>query len=85
MTTILNALGGGLRRVLASPLLVAAAIVAMLLVTVPFALVVGSELQTALSNQPPIDLGASEIDPACSRNSTHHSGSISLAPRSIGG
>ena len=63
MTTILQALGGGLLRVLASPLLVAAAIVAMLLVTVPFALVVGAELQTALSNQPPINRDAGEIDP----------------------
>jgi hypothetical protein len=60
---VMDALGGGLLRVLASPLVVAAAIVAMLLVTVPFALVVGSELQTALSNQPPISRDAGEIDP----------------------
>ena len=35
----------------------------MLLMTVPFALVVGSELQTSLSNQPPISRDAGEIDP----------------------
>lgn len=63
MTTILKALGGGLLRVLISPLLVAATVVAMLLVTVPFALVVGSEVQTALSSQPPISRDAGEIDP----------------------
>ena len=48
---------------LASPLLVLAAMLAMLAAAAPFALVVGSELQTALSNQPPISLDAGEIDP----------------------
>jgi hypothetical protein len=60
---VMDALGGGLVRVVASPLLVGAAVVAMLLVTVPFALVVGSGLQPALSNQPPINRDAGEIDP----------------------
>ena len=60
---VLKSFAGGLRRVLASPLIVVAAMVAMLLVTAPFALVVGSELQTALSNQPHIDRDAGEIDP----------------------
>ncbi|HEX6164827.1 MAG TPA: hypothetical protein VFZ31_15770 [Vicinamibacterales bacterium] len=61
--TALRALGGGLLRVLSSPLVVIAAMVAMLLAALPFALVVGSELQTALSNQQPINLDAGEIDP----------------------
>jgi hypothetical protein len=60
---ILTALGGGLLRVVTSPLLVAAAIVAMLLVSVPFAFVVGSDVQEALSNQQPISRDAGEIDP----------------------
>jgi hypothetical protein len=63
MTTILKALGGGLLRVFTSPLIVAAAVAAMLLVTVPFAAVLGSELQEALSNQQPISRDAGEIDP----------------------
>lgn len=61
--TSLRALGGGLMQVLVSPLVVIAALVAMLAAAVPFALVVGSELQTALSNQQPINLDAGEIDP----------------------
>lgn len=63
MKPILKALGGGLLHVLASPPIVAAAVFAMLVVAIPFALVVGSELQTALSNQQPISLDAGEIDP----------------------
>jgi hypothetical protein len=61
--TALKALGGGLLRVILSPLVVIAAMAAMLLVAVPFAVVLGSELQTALSNQPPISRDAGEIDP----------------------
>ena len=61
--TVLQALGSGLVRVVMSPLVVIAAIVAMLLVAVPFAIVLGSELQTALSNQQPISRDAGEIDP----------------------
>jgi hypothetical protein len=60
---VINALGGGLMRVLLSPLVVAAAMVAMLLAAAPFALIVGNELQTALSNQQPVSLDAGEIDP----------------------
>ena len=63
MTTILKALGVGLGRVLMSPLIVAAAVAAMLVVSVPFAAVLGSELQDALSNQQPISRDAGEIDP----------------------
>ena len=74
--TAIGALGGGLLRVLASPLVIAAAIVAMLLVTVPFAFVVGSELQTALSNQPPIDRGAGEIDPEWWFEFREHAGGL---------
>ncbi|MBY0493521.1 MAG: hypothetical protein K2Y23_04850 [Cyanobacteria bacterium] len=59
----LKALGGGLRRVLLSPLVVVAAMVAMLAAAAPFAFVIGSELQTALSNQQPISRDAGEIDP----------------------
>jgi hypothetical protein len=63
MRTVLRALGGGLARVFMSPLVVAAAILAMLLMTVPFAVIVGSELQAALSNQQPVSRDAGEIDP----------------------
>jgi hypothetical protein len=83
---VINALGGGLLRVLASPLVVAAAIVAMLLVTVPFALVVGSELQTALSNQPPISRDAGEIDPEWWFEFREHAGGLvaTFTPAIIG-
>src|SRR5436190_13660377 len=50
-------------RVFASPLIVAAAVVAMLLITAPFAAMVGNEVQSALSNQQPISRDAGEIDP----------------------
>ena len=60
---VVGALGGGLMRVVMSPLLVIAAAVAMLLAAAPFALVVGEELQSALANQPPISRDAGEIDP----------------------
>ena len=60
--TALRAFGGGLLGVLSSPLVVTVATFAMLLAAMPFALVVGSELQTALSNQQPINLDAGEID-----------------------
>ena len=84
--TILNALGGGLIRVLSSPLIVAAAIVAMLLATAPFALVVGSELQTALSNQPPISRDAGEIDPEWWFQFREHAGGLAatFTPSIIG-
>jgi hypothetical protein len=84
--TAIGALGGGLVRVLASPQLVAAAIVAMLLVTVPFALVVGSELQGALSNQQPISRDAGEIDPEWWFEFLEHAGGLAatFTPSIIG-
>ena len=84
--TAIGALGGGLLRVLASPLVIAAAIVAMLLVTVPFAFVVGSELQTALSNQPPINRDAGEIDPEWWFEFLEHAGGLAatFTPSIIG-
>ena len=86
MTAVLKALGGGLVRVLASPPLVAAAIVAMLLVTVPFALVLGSELQGALSNQQPISRDAGEIDPEWWFEFLEHAGGLAatFTPSIIG-
>jgi hypothetical protein len=63
MTTAIKALGGGLIAVFRSPLLVVATALAMLLIAAPFAVIVGSEVRTALSTQPPISLDAGEIDP----------------------
>lgn len=86
MTIIVKALGGGLLRVLASPLIVAAAIAAMLLVTVPFAVFVGSELQTALSSQPPISRDVGEIDPEWWFEFRQHAGGLlaTFTPAIIG-
>jgi hypothetical protein len=86
MTTVLKALGGGLVRVMVSPLLVAGAAAAMLLVTVPFALIVGSELQTALANQPPISRDAGEIDPEWWFEFREHAGGLAatFTPAIIG-
>ncbi|HUQ86713.1 MAG TPA: hypothetical protein VM096_04085 [Vicinamibacterales bacterium] len=83
---VMGALGGGLLRVLASPLLIAAAIVAMLLITVPFAFVVGSQLQGALSNQPPINRDAGEIDPEWWFEFRQHAGGLAstFTPSIIG-
>jgi hypothetical protein len=83
---VMGALGGGLLRVLASPLLVAAALIAMLLVAVPFALVVGSELQGALSNQQPISRDAGEIDPEWWFEFLDHAGGVAatFTPSIIG-
>jgi hypothetical protein len=83
---VMDALGGGLVRVLASPPLVAAAIIAMLIVTVPFALVLGSELQGALSNQQPISRDAGEIDPEWWFEFLEHAGGLAatFTPSIIG-
>ena len=86
MKTIVTALGGGLMRVLSSPLIVAAAIAAMLIITVPFAMTVGSELQTALANQPPISRDAGEIDPEWWFEFRQHAGGLlaTFTPAIIG-
>ena len=52
----------GLWAVARAPLVVAFVCLMTLLAVLPFAVVVGSELQTALGHQPPIDLAAEEID-----------------------
>lgn len=86
MTTIFKALGGGLVRVISSPLIVAAAIVAMLVIAVPFAVFVGSEVQSALSNQPPISRDAGEIDPEWWFEFREHAGGLAatFTPTIIG-
>jgi hypothetical protein len=52
----------GLWSVGRAPLVVGGVVLATLLATVPFALVVAGELEAALVNQPEIDLQAQEID-----------------------
>ena len=58
-----RALVGGLGTVLSAPMLVVAAVIVMLLITAPFAAIVGVQLQHALADQQPISRDAGEIDP----------------------
>jgi hypothetical protein len=53
----------GLRAVVLAPQLLLVAALMMLVVAVPFALLLGSRLQTSLANQPPIAQSGAEIDP----------------------
>jgi hypothetical protein len=53
----------GLRAVLLAPQLLLVSALMMLVVAVPFALLLGSRLQTSLANQPPIAQSGIEIDP----------------------
>lgn len=62
MTRCLSALGRGFVDVIRSPGLVAIAFVITFAAAVPFAVIVGSQIQDALANQPPIALGSGEID-----------------------
>jgi hypothetical protein len=58
-----RALLAGLAAVLRAPMLVFAAAVAMLAATIPFGLVLGSQLQTQLASRQPVSQGVTEIDP----------------------
>jgi hypothetical protein len=58
----LRAFIAGLWAVARAPLVVAFVSLATLVAALPFAAVIGDELQTALAHQPPIDLAAEEID-----------------------
>jgi hypothetical protein len=53
----------GLTAVLRAPALIFAATVAMFAATLPFALVLGTELQAEFANQQPVSRGMTEIDP----------------------
>lgn len=57
-----RAFGAGLWTVCRSPLLIAGVTLVTLASAVPFGLVLGARLQASLANQPPIALGAGEID-----------------------
>src|SRR5262245_57089526 len=61
--TAIRALGTGLWKVAGAPAIVVAAMMMMLVISLPFAAFVGSNVQASLSNQPPISLDAGDIDP----------------------
>jgi hypothetical protein len=63
MSDAFRAFAAGLRVALLSPLLVGAMALAMVLSVVPFGLVLGSRLQTALAAQQPVSAGVTDIDP----------------------
>jgi hypothetical protein len=58
-----RAMFAGFAAVLRAPMLIIAAVAAMLAATIPFALFLGSELQTELASRQPVSQGRSEIDP----------------------
>ena len=58
-----RALAAGLWMVARAPFLVTGVLLITLATAVPFGLVLGARLQTALANQPPISRDAGEIDP----------------------
>jgi len=58
-----RALFAGLAAVLRAPLLILAATVAMLAATIPFGLLLGSQLQSELAVRQPVSQGSDEIDP----------------------
>jgi len=59
----LRALVEGVSAVVRAPLLVVAVAVSTMAMALPFAVVLGSRLQTALASQPPVALSETEIDP----------------------
>jgi hypothetical protein len=63
MTDALRAFAAGLRMVILSPLLVLGITLATAASVIPFGIVLGSRLQTALSQQQPVSAGAVDIDP----------------------
>lgn len=58
-----RALFAGLAAVLRAPMLIIAATVAMLAASIPFGLILGSQLQAELAVQQPVSQGMNEIDP----------------------
>ncbi len=62
MKTALHACAGGVWLAVRAPALFLVASVITIVAVVPFALVLGDRLRTALGNQPPINLDAEEID-----------------------
>ncbi len=63
MSDALRALAAGLRIVVLSPLLVLGVTLATAVSVIPFGIVLGSRLQTSLSQQQPVSAGAADIDP----------------------
>ena len=57
-----RALLSGLGLVFRAPILVASVVVLTMAAAIPFGIVLGTRLQEALANQPPIALGSGEID-----------------------
>lgn len=57
-----RAFAAGLGQVLRAPLTIAAVVVLTVITVLPFGLVMGSRLQSALNDQPPVMLGSEEID-----------------------
>ena len=60
--TVAHALSGGLRDVFRAPALILAAVVAMLVMAVPFGMTVGARVQQSLAHRQPVAHGATEID-----------------------
>lgn len=58
-----RSLADGLWTVARAPALVAGVLLVTLASVVPFGLMLGTRLQTALANQPPVSRGSGEIDP----------------------
>ena len=58
----LGAFFSGLGQVIRAPLTLIAVLILTVLTAVPFGLVMGSRLQSALNDQPPVMLGSEEID-----------------------
>ena len=58
----LRALGSGLRTVITAPALLIVVTTVSVLLVLPFGLVLGSQLRTALANRQPVYLGTAEID-----------------------
>jgi hypothetical protein len=63
MSRAVRAIAEGLWMVLCAPVLVAAVTLVTLATAVPFGLVLGTRLQTALAAQQPVSEGSTEIDP----------------------
>ena len=62
MMVAFRALAAGVANVLRAPMVLVLAAIATVATVVPFGLVLGDRVQTALAHQPPIDLAAQEID-----------------------
>jgi hypothetical protein len=62
MIRAVRSLADGLWMVFRAPILVAGIVIVTMTAALPFGAVLGSRLQEALANQPPIELGSGEID-----------------------